>query len=1577
MGKSVGGLVVALILLSILSAFIAPLSMGSATYFTIVSSYVKNSAGGDKVYPGSRNAILIVEARYIGSTTLKNVQACLDLPSGISPSRGHGSCSPAYTLNGTDVYEEVYGGTTVAFRFHIDIDRGVSPGTYSVDLSISYFNTSSGTWGDELHRVTLTVSSYPPLQLSIKDVYWSPMGYPGGTGLTLVLEVENTGDSSLQSGTARLYLPQDSFYPSELRSSIGGIGAHGRATITFNNIAILANASPGAHRVTLRISGVASTDDGVSYDASTTVEFTVPVNPPPTPLLVVLDYGWSATSVRQGQRLASAYITIQSRDPGTISSVVAVYRVEECGSFTNGSRSSVEVLRGGYGAGDTFTLRTPGIDVSTDTQCSYVKLSVELLVYGSRNGAEYWSSVNYTFALPLNGTPPPITVTKVLWASQRAFPGSTDRLEVVVANEGAFDLRDAVATLLLPSTVFEPSNLTLTDVSLSSGRRTSLTFGPVTVDPSATPGTYPATLVIDAVAAFRDGSFRRVRLNLPVYVTVSQPPWGRLGLLDYGWVDGRAYTTSTMTGFYVRLRVERPASIRSLVAVAHLPHGLEALSGNLSVVAVPGRTYSYGDVIELRFSNINVTSVGAKAMPVEVEVKYLAQVNNAYVWMSKRITLLLPLRKPVLNLSLVDAGWIGGFTERRGEGVSLYATFLSRSADRIVSLVVRVRLPPGVRRADGSSIAIWTSTTPVSYGDVFTAQVQDLVINSSSNVLRLSLIVEAVLTTGNGFYRATRTFNLTLGLGVPEKPFALAALETRFRGNPAPLLPGARSVDIAIRLLNRHTARISSIGVDTEVPKGFRLRGIGGSCLGGVTGGAGCELVLTVDVSESVEPGIHNATLRIRYLEAVGRAVVRGVQELAIPIAVDSPQDYVPRLELLAVYWGTTAPQMPAPGTRSAPLTVVVLNRGRYQATGVSVELRILNSSVRALTAAAPCANTLAPGAWCRATLYLDLRDASPGSLLLNVSLRYTFQGYGALVEVSRSWLRSVRIYRFAGAEQQGLKLISSGWLNSWPVYPGTENATFTVRLANRLPYPVRGIELVLELPPGFRGRDGRIAKAYVDGPVQSLASFDASFTVTVPGSVKPGRYTAILRASYVASSGGAQLKLEDRYRVELVVNSLENAIELVTASWYGYSPEPGSYGAPLYVVFRNNVFPQIRGAVLEIELPKGFTCSINNRSRARIPASSMGAAPTPVAMAPTRQQLLAQLASVMGAAAATQQVTLSEGSLVTFIVPINVLVDKPGIYIATGYLTFIDQWRNVRRVRVTIPIPLLGSSRIIEVRTPSSVRFVGGRAVLNLTLVNVGTAPVYNVYVALAPMSPTALVYDNIRYVSMLKPHHPVTLSYTIVYNPLGEYAAGYGGGGGFVPSSASTLVFSVAVIYTDVLGYRRSFNTTVSLISEPFADPRITPDTRAECRGGILSVSGTVINYGSSTAYRLEVLVYAGGVNASTFVGDVDPGDQTAFKVSVRVPRPPDSVELYLVYRDSYNNVYRVPFRLAVHVAQPLPITTSAVQASAFPWERGVVVVAVVAFLAAVGYVIYRLAKRYSERLSRSTVAEEVEEV
>jgi len=1544
----------------ILSLFINVQAHGSPL-FTLYSYTYKSSANTEDIYPGSRNVVLVVNVKYVGDSPVYVSAGCINLPEGFTITRGYSSCVPPQTTNGT-TYEVVQPGDIVVFTYHIDVGREVNPGVYEISATVHYrFNAT--TYGSEVvSGVLITISSYPRLSLQVVDWYWNPAGYPGSRDVYLYVTVKNTGNSRILEARGVARLSEEVFTPSNIRFQITNLGKNELTTTTLGPISIYPTADPNmSYRVVLELNATMSTDDGVDYYDQGVVELYVTLTRPPLIRLEVLDYGLETPKPVSGSRLSRFYMVLVNKDFKTIRSITACFTIKSPRAlFINGTTTSITVFQGAVDYGDVVSIRSDPLIVD---YVGYVDIEVKLVLFGDDNGAEFWSTMNYVFRVPVNVSSIDLEVVSVYWSSGDVYPG-TERatLNVVLLNNDVVDVRDCVMTLYLPRG-FYPQQFVVSDVAVQRGSMITVAFQGISIETNLTPGEYPAQISAQGVAYDPStNTYYTFTASFVVLVRVSeQPKLKLLNVSSYGWIGDRAYTTSVNVAFYLYLQVVAPGyTIRGLRVTAILPDQLIFTSGESSRTIVSENTYRYGDHIYVELDGVNIVTDRGGVYPVVLKIEGLATSATSSYWFTEYQTILLRVFEPTLNMTLVDASWTSNPVSSESSGVGLYVVLQSYSLDTITSLVAKLTLLNAVF-VDGRNYSIVTSQRAVNYGEVVSLEFTGVEVNTTD--LQALLEVYAVLSTGRpSYYRAYIAFNVTVKPLEELKAFRIIAVHTTSRGEYTPLLPSSRGVVVTIEVANAKPHQVAWIKVESMAPPEIIVNDISGTCSGGVPAGGTCTINLNVDVAPTAKPGIKPLELILTYAVRTGQGLAVFTERCRVNIVVADYEYYRPKLTLISAYWGVQVPIRAIVGQRNVPLTVLILNTGYYPVDGLYVEVKPMNTSVMMVTNTSMCATRLVAGASCATTLYADLSGVvNSGVLLFEVVARYAFTLYNTLIEDRQAFAIALLVEEAASGK--GLFLVDSSWSNNWPVYPGTENATLQVTLANMWPYRISGVKLELELPAGFYSKASNVASTYISGPINSQQEFTAQFTLSI-GDVKPGLYVAKLRATYVVETGTPHTRVVEEYSITLLVNDPESSVQVVSVEWVGKAPEPPEYGAVLLVAVRNNLNPSMKGVVLEMELPEGFLASSTNTSYIRAPASTVnileqarrGALGTLGIEIPPQalQELLSQLVS-----GATLQGAFGYGDIMYFYLKLNIVTTKRGVFTFRGYLNFIDHWNNARSIPVELNVSLLGSTKLIEIQAPLSLRIVRGAGTLTLSLVNVGSAPLYNVYVYLIPYSPMLIPQDAVRYVDVLPPHKPVNVSYVLIYNP---FAIATGGVQAYLRYMSAP--FTLTILYRDVYGYAYYHNTTLAVLIEPFIDIAVV-NVKATLTNKTLSVVGVVANYGIATARSVLVRASYGDRSSETLLGDLDPASQSAFRVEMSVDEVVgDNLLLTIRYMDEYGRVEELNYTVKITVLQvqevPLPRQGEA------RWHAGYVItlVAVIAFLAIVALMIYRYLKAHAPR-------------
>ncbi|MEM3591540.1 MAG: hypothetical protein QW702_05515 [Candidatus Bathyarchaeia archaeon] len=896
---------------------------------------------------------------------------------------------------------------------------------------------------------------------------------------------------------------------------------------------------------------------------------------------------------------------------------------------------------------------------------------------------------------------------------------------------------------------------------------------------------------------------------------------------------------------------------------------------------------------------------------------------------------------PRLSLSVIDA-YLSPASYPGSVNTNLYVLMENSGESNIVSARFNVALPEGfVINSPRASVGA------VNVGERFTIMFSGVSVplNAEVGAYSATIYVNAAMRTDDNVnYNSTGTVTVKFRVSDPprEDPIIISSVSILYQGSPAPLLPSANGVTVRVTLVNRLPEAVGGISIVIRPPNNVNVREVSGTYANGMAPGGSCFIDIAVDVSPRIRPGLIEISMDLSYVKIVSGASYVGRQSLSVKAIVETPHSYVPEVLLISAYWGSPDPMPVYSGSRYVPLTLRFINDGRYDVVGGVVEAN--SSLLRPIKSSETLGPRLIPGSSSSVTLYFDV-NADAGEVPLDVSVSYVFEEFGVHLNVTREFSVYLPVEEYP-ASSSNLMVVYSGWQGNYNVFPRTDNATYQVTIANRAPFPVSGIILQLNLPGNMSSQGGKVAKTYIEGPVRSLSTFTASFTVSV-GDVRPGKYWAKLTVDFTLLSGGPGMRCYEEFNLTISVNDDSDAIELVSARWYEGSVGPNTYGAHLLISVRNNYIDGMRGAILEVKFPEGFLNALDNSSLARVSPLSAGFVGFSQQIFP--QDLGAQISEYLRTLQAGQAQAFSRGDILTFMLSVNVLNVSLGVHSFEGEVSYIDQWGTRRSAKVVISVVVLGRAHYINIYMSGSLNVRSRFTNTSLIIENVGTSPLYDVYTIISPYqgTPILIASPTIKYIGKIDAGGKAEIPITLVYNPIGFMSQA----GGATIITYGPVPLMTSMIYRDASGALRSFNNTITVVVEPFID-LLVKDISASGKVSSSTVSGVVANYGSATAYRVRATFNIGNMSGFVLVGDVTPGEEMAFKVEV--PRYGETGTLRIEYYDAFNEQFSKEFLISVEMLPEAPVTLPKEEGLGF--ERWIVIGAVIAFLVFAFLLIYR---------------------
>ena len=1536
-------LILFIIVSSLLLLPVNVLSMGD--YFYIKNYNYKSSSGGD-VYPGSENTLLTIEAQYNGTLNATNIFACLNVPPGFSfPTT---RCSPAYKLGTNEIASEVSGGEIVRFSFRINIDKTVSPGHYIFTLNISF--NYNGVFMYELHNITIHVNPYPQLILSIIDTYFTPSAYPGQTNANLVLEVKNSGNSIIRYADIKAELPSI-IEPANPRATLNNLDSDQITSITFNNLMISPNAEPGVYNGKLNIYAQMETSDGVRYDYSTTIIFTFKIEEPPPLNYTVLDYGLTSNYPLPGTRNTRFYLKIQNMEGSVFRIIVANISLYNA-SFESGSKSSVSVVNGPINYGDVFTITSDYINTMNNTD--FIKVQVEMNVLVENNGKSYWVKTSNVFFIKLRKEKPPVILLNNYWLSQHVYPGSTDQTLVVelLINTNV-DITSGYAILAFDQGIFYPRKITISGLNLQGNNIDELRFSPIDISINATPGNYTASLFLALNIRDNDGSYKLVNYTYKLIVEISSLEVDPIKIINVKWSSGTAYINSTGNTLVITEQNIIDVIIESITAKIIFPNGIysENTKSNYDIKTITD-TINYGKYLTIEYNNIVITRHASLKDPFILEQYLLVDVDGSQAWINKTYILWPKINSPKLNISLLDAGFTTRFIGRETDNAGIYFTFQSYSHDQINQLILTVELPEGVVGPNEKKELVITEKTTINYLDTFTITIDGLRINTTQSELLLKINVRARLIAGNAIYEVSSKYSAKLFLNSSYFPIIVTGSRVAYNNQPATIMPNSYGLSLSLIMTNYAATTISSLRVRLVMPNGFKLLGSDSSYINNVAPGTTLSITYRFN-TENITPGIYTALAKIEVIinEKGSTAVLEKTYK--IKLVVEPPSVYKSKIKILSYYWGTTTPTQVFPGDRKAPLTINIINLGPYRVPTLKAELVPLDSSIKVLNNDVFC-QAIEVGSSCRLTFYLDLANVSAGIKKFTIKINYLQGLYGSTNIISYTYNLSIILTDYSGI-YKGMRIYVTdmGWLNNWPAYPGSRRAVYTITLANLEPYNIGSIIGVLETDINITNATLNGLQAYVAGPVNSLQTFTLSFTINVGENVKPGIYPGVVKISYYIYSGNGGIRRTLLLPIAINISDPAKAFDIIQYGWINGQPPLKIHGAEYYVVLRNEEIPSLTGLFMEVFLPDNITLSTTNTSTGKVTPRTI--LPSISSRQLSQDQLLKMLMQ-QTTMIPREQTTISIGDFASFIIKVNLYLKQPINTSLRVKVHFIDHWGSEYSVPIEIPLLITGIPEKLIVR-PSSpvVVFKNGTSYIDVLIVNKYIGEIYDSYLVLIPQTPNIVPIDNVKYINAIKSGENVTVRYELIYNPV--MASGYGG-----YMQGSSAIFSVALIYRDLSGVVNVYNTTLATKVAPFIDIELSRDSTVKYKDGAIYVNGLLVNYGISQARSVYIEIVYKNYSSLSFLGDIDPASQTAFRVELKLPIVPEgNLTVIIGYRDEYNSQYTKKYYLPIMYEEVKSITaTTTLAGGEILNYYNLTIIIIAVFLAGVFYLIYKYSSK-----------------
>jgi len=1169
-------------------------------------------------------------------------------------------------------------------------------------------------------------------------------------------------------------------------------------------------------------------------------------------------------------------------------------------------------------------------------------------------------------------SPDGFRLANVVWGSldnpQKVYPGSTDVVLIIeVVNEYNFTLESVTGNLSLPSGFTDINGnpystavgIVKTDSDVrryvNAGETFTLTYT-ININNSVSPGEHYASLNLTYTYLESGNLVTGSYILNNITLKVSDFPVFKFTLKRISWNVGGEEVSATPASRGLTLDVDifnnSTDSIDTLNAYLNLTYPFKP-----DVVKYSTQNINAESRFTLTFNDISIDSDATPGAYYE---------NLTLVYTFRGYGNAVKEYKDILNITLiidpaVEAGikfvkvyWRNNVKVYPGSrSVYLEAEFENLGNYQLKDIIAYIRLPNGFSNQSGGNIIKVTYSPLVDYGDFFTIDIGPLYIYKyqPAGVYYLNVTITSLAVVDNSNLLAKENIIIPAIVNSYKYEFDIMSIEWSYGGNPAIALPGARDIVLSIKIAYRGVEDISGLEPHLILPSGFRIKSIS-QYPQTVTSSTIFTLSFVIDIDRNVSPKSYTSTLIIKYTVSPSNQDTVKEYIVDIPVNIASGKSIDSQIDIVNVYWGVNTPRYVYPASQNNPLNIVLANRGGYDVSSLILSINKSPKGFYVYPSNVSVTTLLNGGGFAETRLYINIsKYVKPGEYTLSLRISYQIRIYGSYL--NRNINRNITVYVSRPIYPEPyINVISYRWANGYKVYPGTDESSLSVSFVNNAMYPISAININVTPPVGISVVTG-YNSFYIEGPIQSWNTFNINIALNVSKNVKPGYHRLKLKISYIVESGGDGILFNNIQYIHIYISQLKG-LRYISYMWVGQSPGPGSAGATLMLIFRDDKIDAMKGLYATIKLPKGFISTDTGTNTFNV---------TPASGA-SLQNIISNYRS-LGKVYLPSSTQVSPGDYI--VVPMNLIISKnltTGKYYAYVTFNFLDQWGSIHEYKLRCYFNLPGSTTYLEVVENESYLIVGEKeANVSIVFKNPGSAPIYDVYIGVGSYSQAIVFSSSLKYIPILKPGDKIVLTWRAAVNPS--------------TSITGSLPAIVSISYIDPSGYRNSLNQTVILYVIGIAKLKIIDlevNPSPVLSGGEFSVSATIVNIGTDTAKYSEVYLVGNDIKTSpdsyTYLGDIDVGYQIPFTLYAEMNKYSGNTTIYLVI--NYYNLYhekftiKYPIKIAVEKYVKTTAKTTTLESFIRDYWRLVIVAAVVSFLIITGLLIYKVTR--SARLGRS---------
>ncbi len=822
-------LIVSIFLLFLVVGFV-DVSVYGAPSFTFVNSYWGSVDNPSKVYPGSKNVVLVIELVNNNPFRLESVYGNLSLPPGFTDVNGYNySVASGYVVNGSYIRGYVNSGEIFRLRYTVNVDSGVGPGVYitSINLTYSYYNASVPglvVASYVVPDVRLVVSEFPAFSFDVIDAFWTADGEvvnptSPSRDITLHVYIKNLGSEAISSLEASLIF-NPPFYPGEVRSSVQGVDPGEVFELVFSGIDIDASYPSMVYYELLKLNYTFVGYGGARKDYVTDLSFPIQIFDAYYPSLQFVSSEWVGVDrVYPGSRGVDLRISIVNLGRFQVSNLMVKAYLPSCIRSSLGKGVVNLSVSGVYGFGDFIQINIGSLYISDTTVPGVYYIELELYGEGVVGSSRIMVGQNLTAPVIVNGFSSRFNVVSIRWvigtSPAFALPGSKSiSLAVDMLYLGDEQISGVSPNIQVPSG-FVIKGVSVDQEVMSPGTRFTVMFT-MDIDHSVSPGLYNFSIALEYVLNPSAPYVLEEHVsNISVVIYDPRLFSSDVMLVESFWGVTQPITVYPMSQnnpLSVTFTNNGPYPVEGVYVSIGLPPGFSSKLYNVSVAAnIPVGSFSSAVYY------VDIGGVEPGDYLFNVTVFYSVSIYGSVVKVNKTFSFYVEVSEVPLTggyLEVIEYGWLNDYNVYPGtETAQLEVSFVNYAPFPIDAVTIYVESGLVSFRDDVKAVFV---QGPIDTYNLFTV---GLPLNISSNVVsgyyNISLIVQYLLLSGGDGLGVTERFNLSVYVSELSPPVFVSYV---WQGESPG--PGSSTI-LNLIFVNNYYESMDGLYVNVHLPQGF------------------------------------------------------------------------------------------------------------------------------------------------------------------------------------------------------------------------------------------------------------------------------------------------------------------------------------------------------------------------------------------------------------------------------------------------------------------------------------------------------------------------------------------------------------------------------------------------------------------------------------------------------------------------------------------------------------------------------------------------------------------------------------